>query len=93
VDLRRDVAEEIVRDVLEWADDEYRVSGQIAQPYDRPETRAVLTEQLARQLAWDLVKHRLLPTALHREVITRPQRNLAWENTKVELVVPVRRAP
>jgi hypothetical protein len=82
-----EAAAEIVRAVLECADDECRVSTQVA-PELLAEALPGLRIRVRRQLMCELADRELLPTALPRQVITRSRR--AWDSVKVELVVPVR---
>lgn len=82
----------IAEAVLECADDEYHASCGISpEIWDLPEAREAVTKNLKQQMAADLVDAELLPTALPRQVVTRPV--YSWEPIRVELVVPVRKPP
>jgi len=89
VALHHDAARAVAAAVLEYADDECRVSLCVAQEM-WPAAKETVLRNLRRQLAMELADHQLLPTVLPREVITQPAKS--WEPLKVELVVPVRRA-
>ena len=87
-DLSPAAAKAVAEAVLECADGEHRVSMEVAGEF-WPDAGDRVRERLRRTLAIELADRELLPTALPREVVTRPAN--PWELVKVELVVPVRR--
>jgi hypothetical protein len=90
VSLTNAAAEAIARAVLECADDELRVSCEVAEYlWGIPDAMRALDESLNRQMVADLVTAKVLPAALPRRVVAKPSQ--PWELIKVELVVPVRR--
>ncbi len=88
MDLPRSIAEAVAAAVLECADDECRVSMEVAPEY-WPAAADTARTRLRRSLAIDLADRELLPVTLPREVLSNPP--VPWKMVKVELVVPVRR--
>jgi hypothetical protein len=90
IDLSPDTAKAVAEAVLECADGEHRVSMEVADEC-WPEAASTARRRLRHALAVELADAELLPTALPREVVTRPAQ--PWGLVKIELVVPVRHPP
>jgi hypothetical protein len=92
IDIHDTAARAIADAVLECADSDHRVTMEITpETWGQPGVRTHVTDCLRRQLAIELMELGMLPTALPREVVTTTY--APWEVTKVEMVVPVRKAP